>query len=161
MTAPLATSKLSATAALLVLAQAVGGAAVDAGRVTLVLGTVVVASMVLGNVMALRQDDATRLLAWSTVAQAGWVVLPVAALRDSGSRASTAYVLVYALATLVAFAAVAVVGARPLARFRGLLRRDPLVGGALVLAAGVAVVLLDPSETGVADAPAGVGSTGR
>lgn len=36
-----------------------------------------------------------------------------------------------------------------------------LVGGALVLAAGLAVVLLEPSETGVADAPAGVGSTGR
>ena len=36
--------------------------------------------MLLGNVMALRQNDSTRLLAWSTVSQAGWVVLPVAAL---------------------------------------------------------------------------------
>ena len=84
--------------------------------------------------MALRQDDSTRLLAWSTVSQAGWVVLPVAALTAQGLRASAAYVLVYAVATLVAFAAVAIVGAGPLARTRGLLRRDRLTGGALAFA---------------------------
>ena len=128
------TSKISATAALLVVAQALSGAEVDTGRVSLVVGLVAGASMLLGNAMALRQDDATRLLAWSTVAQAGWVVLPVAALSSSGSRASAAYVLVYAVATLVAFAAVAFVGAGPIERFRGLLRRDRLTGGALALA---------------------------
>ena len=42
--------------------------------------------------------------------------------------------LVYAVATLVAFAAVAVVGAGPLERTRGLLRRDRLTGGALAFA---------------------------
>jgi NADH-quinone oxidoreductase subunit N len=68
------------------------------------------------------------------VSQAGWVVLPVAALSADGLRASAAYVLVYAVATLVAFAAVAVVGAGPLERTRGLLRRDRLTGGALALA---------------------------
>jgi NADH-quinone oxidoreductase subunit N len=129
-----AASKISATAALLVVAQAVVGAAVDTGAVSLVLGALAVASLLLGNVMALRQTDSTRLLAWSTVAQAGWVVLPVAALSAQGLRASAAYVLVYAVATLVAFAAVAVVGAGALERTRGLLRRDRLAGGALALA---------------------------
>ena len=90
--------------------------------------------MLLGNVMALRQTESTRLLAWSTVSQAGWVVLPVAALSAQGLRASAAYVLVYAVATLVAFAAVAVVGAGALERTRGLLRRDRLAGGALAFA---------------------------
>ena len=101
-------SKVAAAAALLVVAQAARrrGRRHRSGR----RGpgrAVAVASMLLGNVMALRQDDATRLLAWSTVAQAGWVVLPVAALTRDGIRASAAYVLVYAVATLVAFAAVA------------------------------------------------------
>ena len=84
-----AASKIAALAALLVVAQALVGAAVDATPVTVVVGVLAVASMLLGNVMALRQDDATRLLAWSTVAQAGWVVLPVAALqrhRPAGER---------------------------------------------------------------------------
>lgn len=129
-----AASKISATAALLVVAQAVVGAAVDTGAVSVVLGALSVASLLLGNVMALRQTDSTRLLAWSTVAQAGWVVLPVAALSAQGLRASAAYVLVYAVATLVAFAAVAVAGAGALERTRGLLRRDRLAGGALALA---------------------------
>jgi len=129
-----AASKLSALAALLVVVQALVGPVVDARGVTVVVGVLAVASMLLGNVMALRQDDVTRLLAWSTVAQAGWVVLPVAALTDDGARAAAAYVLVYAVATVVAFAAVALVGAGALARFRGLLRTDRLTGGALALA---------------------------
>ncbi|MGL4743035.1 MAG: proton-conducting transporter membrane subunit [Dermatophilaceae bacterium] len=126
-------SKVAATAALLVVASAlvdVGGG----GPVAAVLVVAAVASLVLGSVVALRQDDPTRLLAWSAVAQAGWVVAPVAALSVDGVRAAQAYVLVYAGATVVAFAAVALVGARTLDGFRGLLRRDPLVGGALGLA---------------------------
>ena len=122
-------SKISAAAALLVVAQAVVGAAVDTGSVSVVLGVLSAASLLLGNVMALRQNDSTRLLAWSTVAQAGWVVLPVAALSAQGLRASAAYVLVYAVATLVAFAAVAVVGAGAARAHAGLLRRDRLAGG--------------------------------
>ncbi|GAA4407514.1 hypothetical protein GCM10023168_23660 [Fodinibacter luteus] len=130
-----AASKTSAAAALLVVGQALAGAGIpDLRPVTVVVGAVVAASMLLGNVMALRQDDTTRLLAWSTVAQAGWVVLPVAALTDEGLRASAMYVLTYAVATLVAFAAVRVVGAGSLASTRGLLRRDPLTGGALAFA---------------------------
>ena len=62
------------------------------------------------------------------------MVLPVAALSTDGLQASAAYVLVYAVATLVAFAAVAVVGAGALDRTRGLLRRDRLAGGALAFA---------------------------
>ena len=127
-------SKISALAALLVVGQALAGAAVDTGSVGVVLGALAAASMLLGNVMALRQTESTRLLAWSTVSQAGWVVLPVAALSAQGLRASAAYVLVYAVATLVAFAAVAVVGAGALERTRGLLRRDRLAGGALAFA---------------------------
>ena len=127
-------SKVAAAAALLVVVQALAGAALDTAAVGVVLGVVAAASMLLGNVMALRQDDATRLLAWSTVAQAGWVVLPVTALTSDGIRASAAYVLTYGAATVVAFAAVSVVGPGPLTRSRGLLRRDRLTGGALAFA---------------------------
>ena len=125
-------SKLAAAGALFVVVRALG----DAGGTTVLLPLAVVAaaSMLLGNVVALRQVDPTRLLAWSTVAQAGWVVLPLTAATEEGIRASAAYVLVYATATVVAFAAVTRVGATTLDGFRGLLRRDPLAGGALVLA---------------------------
>ncbi len=125
-------SKLAAAGALYAVVRALVGA--GGSQLLLPLAVVGGASMLLGNVVALRQSDPTRLLAWSTIAQAGWVVLPLVAATEDGVRASAAYVLVYATATVVAFAAVARVGAATLDGFRGLLRRDPLAGGALVLA---------------------------
>ncbi|MBM6404897.1 hypothetical protein JQN72_11655 [Phycicoccus sp. CSK15P-2] len=127
-------SKLSAVAALLVVA----GALVDLGGATtpvvLVLGLPAVASLLLGTVVALRQDDPVRLLAWSTIAQAGWVLVPLTALSDAGARAAAAYVLAYAAASAVAFAVLSRTGARTLEATRGLLRREPLAGGALLIA---------------------------
>ena len=96
--------------------------------------------MTLGNVMALRQDDVVRLLAWSTVAQAGWVVLPLVSISALGVGASATYLLTYVVATLVAFAVVAVVvrdrpgQGRSIADYEGLWQRSPWRAGALALA---------------------------
>jgi NADH-quinone oxidoreductase subunit N len=98
-------------------------------------------SMTLGNIMALRQNGVIRLLAWSTVAQAGWVVLPLAAVSAASVRASGAYLMAYVLATLLAFAVIAalvqIMGAtraRDLAEYRGLLGQHPVLASALGLA---------------------------
>ncbi|GIL35404.1 proton-conducting transporter membrane subunit [Phycicoccus sp. DTK01] len=128
-----AASKVSAVAALLVVVSALVGAA-PGPALAVLLGLPAVASLLLGTVVALRQDDPVRLLAWSTIAQAGWVVVPLTAVSAAGLRAAAAYVVTYAAATTVAFAVVARTGARTLAGTRGLLRRDPLAGGALGLA---------------------------
>ena len=86
-----------------------------------------VLSMTLGNVMALRQDNVVRLLAWSTVAQAGWVVLPLAAVSTAGSAASAGYLLAYLVATLLASPWWPRSGPRPRgSRTRGLLGRGRL-----------------------------------
>ena len=99
-------SKVAALAALLVVITAVS----TLGRSALVaVAVLAVASMTLGNLMALRQDDVVRLLAWSTVAQAGWVVVPLLSVSAFGSRASAGYLLTYLVATLVAFSAVTIV----------------------------------------------------
>jgi NADH-quinone oxidoreductase subunit N len=101
-------------------------------------------TMTVGNVAALRSRDAVGLLAWSSVAQAGFVLAPVAALasggsiEDSGLAAAVRYLGVYAIANLTAFAVVAHVrerrGRTDLNAFRGLLRRDRLGGVALAAA---------------------------
>jgi NADH-quinone oxidoreductase subunit N len=105
------------------------------------IAIVAAASMTLGNIMALRQDGVVRLLAWSTVAQAGWVVLPLATLSSAAVYASGAYLLAYVLATLLAFAVVAAlvqtrgsVRARDLASYRGLVDDHPVLAAALGLA---------------------------
>lgn len=103
------------------------------------LAALALLSMLLGTVIALRADDAVRLLAFSTIAQAGWVVLPLVGLSAAGRRAAAGYMLTYVVASLVAFAAVSAAhpvgtNGRPLTAFTGLLRTRPLIGGPLALA---------------------------
>lgn len=136
-------SKIAAVGALIVVLAPYESVVEESpGPHTVVAALVIltVASMLTGTVMALRQDDVVRLLAWSTIAQAGWVLLPLAALTVAGRQAAAIYVLVYAVASLVAFAAVRAIhgpdddSPRELTAYRGLLRRDPLAGGALAVA---------------------------
>ena len=141
-TTPVATflatvSKVAALAALLVVLRAVTALGTPA---LLAIALVAVLSMTLGNVMALRQNDVIRLLAWSTVAQAGWVVMPLVSISALGVGASATYLLTYVVATLVAFAVVAVTlhdrpaDGRSLGAYEGLWRSSPWRAGALVLA---------------------------
>src|SRR5450631_1129636 len=131
-------SKIAALAALLVVIRAV--APLGAPPLT-AIAIVSAVSMTLGNIMALRQTGVVRLLAWSTVAQAGWVVLPLAAVSSAAVKASGAYLLAYVLATLLAFAVVAALvqirgaaRARDIAEYRGLLVQHPVLASALGLA---------------------------
>jgi NADH-quinone oxidoreductase subunit N len=137
-------SKIAALAALVVVADPVVASVGGGPRVmgmTAAFSVVAAVSMTLGNITALRQDDPVRLLAWSTVAQAGWVVLPLAALDSSSTQAAAFYVLAYAVATMLAFGVVVAVSGRgtageprDLTAYRGLLRRQPVLGVMLGLA---------------------------
>lgn len=130
-------SKIGALAALLVFLRAV---AVLGTPGLVAIGVLSALSMTVGNLMALRQNDVVLLLAWSTVAQAGWVVLPLVSVSPLGTGASAAYLLTYVAATLVAFAVVALtmrdsgLAGRSLAGYGGLWRRHPWRAGALGLA---------------------------
>ncbi len=67
------------------------------------------ASMTVGNLIALRQTNLVRMLAYSGVAQAGYMLAPLAVASDVGDAALTAtvtYLLVYAALNLGAFAIV-------------------------------------------------------
>jgi len=131
-------SKIAALAALLIVIRAI--APLGAPALT-TIAIVAAASMTLGNIMALRQDSVVRLLAWSTVAQAGWVVMPLAAVSSAAVFASGAYLLAYVLATLLAFAVVAALvqtrgaaRARELSGYHGLVHEHPVLAAALGLA---------------------------
>ncbi|MGK7294738.1 MAG: NADH-quinone oxidoreductase subunit N [Candidatus Wenzhouxiangella sp. M2_3B_020] len=94
------------------------------------------ASMLAGNWLALRQDDLQRLLACSSIAHMGYALTAVLAGGAFGAEAVVFYTLFYAATTLGAFIAI---GAEKhpegatLASIRGLARRSPLVGAALVV----------------------------
>ncbi|MFD3724411.1 NADH-quinone oxidoreductase subunit N [Streptomyces sp. NPDC058671] len=100
-------------------------------------------TMTAGNVAALRQVStrawsAVRLLAWSSVAQAGYLLVPIAAAAyssDDQIGATVAYALMYAVVNLGAFAVVALVARRHpgnrIADYRGLYATSPAAALAL------------------------------
>lgn len=124
---------VSTVAALAALSAVVEAAAAVLPALQPALGVLAVASLLVGAVVALRQQDPVRLLAWSGITQAGWVVAPLVA---GDTAAAAGYLAVYAVAALTALAAVSALGlaGRELAEHRGLARREPLVAGSLVLA---------------------------
>jgi NADH-quinone oxidoreductase subunit N len=103
----------------------------------LVFGLAVL-SLVVGSVAALVQTDVKRMLAYSSISHAGYVLIAVQAATAEGTSAALFYVLTYALMTTGAFAVVAVVARRgddehDLATYRGLAYRQPVLAGAFTL----------------------------
>jgi len=112
-----------------------------------VLAIIAALTMTIGNLGALRQTDVVRLLAWSSIAQSGFMLVPLAAagiatsargLALDGAAATIAYLAVYAVMNLGAFAVVAVTdvrggstGARTVADYAGMVRTSALAGIAL------------------------------
>lgn len=69
-----------------------------------------VVSMTLGNLAAIAQRDVKRLLAYSAVAHAGYILLGYAALTETGLAAAIFYGTVYLAITVLAFIVVSAVG---------------------------------------------------
>jgi NADH-quinone oxidoreductase subunit N len=70
------------------------------------LAVVATVSIVVGNVGALGQSSLKRLMAWSSVAQAGYMLAGVVVADEAGVRALTFYLAVYLVMNLAAFAVI-------------------------------------------------------
>jgi NADH-quinone oxidoreductase subunit N len=114
-------------------AAALPGAGVSWSALLAVLAT---ASMTLGNLAAFFQDDAKRLLAYSTVSQAGYLLLGVAVAGSSAvaQPALLFYLAGYAVTNIGAFAVVCALPERHgIGDYRGLVARRPALAVALVV----------------------------
>ena len=95
------------------------------------------ATMALGNLAALWQDDVRRLLGWSAVPQSGYGLLDVVALgrSDLAVPSLLLFFAAYALANMAAFAVVIELrGRAQLGAYRGLAARHPLQAASLLVA---------------------------
>jgi NADH-quinone oxidoreductase subunit N len=93
-------------------------------------------SMTVGNLGALRQHNVKRLLAYSSIAHAGYTLVAFTALSGEGIAAAMFYTAAYAAMNVGAFAIVSHAGGfddklHSVADYRGLAYRSPLLGGAL------------------------------
>ena len=97
---------------------------------TPVIYALAIVSIVVGSVLAIAQRDVKRMLAYSSVAHAGFILTGLTAPNAIGIRAAMFYLIVYSLMTIGAFAVVMLVSSRgeeqtSLDAYAGLARRSP------------------------------------
>jgi NADH-quinone oxidoreductase subunit N len=101
----------------------------------LVIGVIAVVTMLVGSILAVTQTDIKRLLAYSSIANAGYLLVGVLAVGTRDGLSSTLFYLVaYGFTVLAAFGVVTLVRdadgeATHLSRWAGLGRRSPLYAG--------------------------------
>ena len=110
------------------------------------IGTLVgiaIITMTLGNLVALVQRDMKRLMAYSSIAQAGYMLIGVASLQAAGTKGIDAigstllYVFAYIFTNMGVFAAIIAVdnavGSSDIGAYRGLIRRSPFMAVAMFI----------------------------
>lgn len=101
------------------------------------LMVVVLATLVVGNLFALRQQDIKRFLAFSSIAQVGFILLGMTGVRPLGPSAVTYFVLIYILSNLAAFGVAALVSARTgiedIPSYKGLAKSNPFLAWMMAL----------------------------
>jgi len=134
-----ACTKIAAFGALLRLFYvALGASRLDWQPIMFVIASV---TMLVGAVLALTQSDIKRLLAYSSIAHAGFLLVGFAAVHDSVKAPAAAvlfYLAAYGFATLGAFGLITLVRdaggeATHLSRWAGLGKRSPVVAGVMTL----------------------------
>jgi NADH-quinone oxidoreductase subunit N len=128
--------KLGAVALLLRLVSLAGSGAVELIQVLVLLSAV---SMTFGNLAALVQKDLKRLLAYSSIAHAGYVLLGVLTLNSAGFSAAIFHISAYLLMNLACFLVVCAVSREgenvAISDLSGLYRRSPLLAFTLAVGA--------------------------
>ena len=103
-----------------------------------VMWVVAIASMMIGAILGITQTDMKRMLAYSSVAHAGFMLLGVMAVSQNGASGTMFYLLTYGFATVGSFAIFTVVRkgngeASNLADWAGLAKRSPVIAAAMSL----------------------------
>jgi NADH-quinone oxidoreductase subunit N len=106
-----------------------------------VLAALAALTMTVGNLAALRQTNLKRMLAYSSIAQAGYILVGLAAGNEAGTSAVLFYLFAYALTNVAAFAVIIAVGrfggsehrGETLDDFAGLARHKPGLAAVMAL----------------------------
>ncbi len=99
------------------------------GNIALILGIIAVLTMTLGNLMAINQNNLKRLLAYSSIAHAGYMIMALSAVDDTSVLAVKFYLVAYLVMNLGAFYCVQIVSDRTdsedIENYYGLSSRNP------------------------------------
>lgn len=103
-----------------------------------ILYALIILTITVGNLFALRQNNMKRFLAFSSISQAGYIMLGVIALNTTGMASLLYYILVYVFSNLAAFGVVAAIenktGKLSIEDYNGLYKTNPRLSFAMMLA---------------------------
>jgi NADH-quinone oxidoreductase subunit N len=107
-------------------------------RWTPLVWTCALATMIVGNFAALKQTNIKRMLAYSSIAHAGYVLVAVTAHSDTGAAAAMFYLAAYALTNIGAFAVVTYFARKgeqyvSIDDFAGLAQRQPMMAAMMTI----------------------------
>ena len=96
-------------------------------------------TIVLGNIIAATQSNTKRMLAYSSIGHAGFIVLGITVLSPSTTYVTWYYLLAYTLSSLAAFWVFYLVSEQAeqeedISIFKGLVRRNPILAGTMTIA---------------------------
>jgi NADH-quinone oxidoreductase subunit N len=117
------------------LAQGLGGATQEWSQMLAILAAL---TLVVGNVVAIAQSNLKRMLAYSTIANVGFILLGFVAGTPGGYSASLYYTLIYVIMALGSFGVILLASrkgfeADELEHYKGLHARDPLLAFAMMM----------------------------
>jgi len=119
-------------AALIILFRFVNFIPVDTFNWQLWVGVIAIGSMTVGNFSALWQKNAKRMMAYSSIAQAGFLLVGLLAYSESGNISALFYASIYLIMNFGAFLLIQIIekqtGTAELNKFKGLGLKMPLIG---------------------------------
>lgn len=96
------------------------------------------ATILIGNITAVYQDNLKRMLAYSSISHAGYMLIAILSLNTTAPAALLYYTTAYSISSITSFAILLAVsratGAETIASFNGLAKKNPLLAGVTVVA---------------------------
>jgi len=103
-----------------------------------ILWVISISTILLGNISAVMQNEAKRMLAWSSVAHAGYLLLPLLALNELSASSIFYYTAAYSVASILAFTVLIGIAQfnneMQIDQYKGLAKNNPLMTTALIIA---------------------------
>ena len=99
----------------------------------LMIAIIAAATMIVGNLTAVFQQSVKRMLAYSSIAQAGFMLLAVFALNNTGKQGLVLYAAAYSLATIGVFAVLIKMKDFTFDGFNGLAKYQPLLAALITV----------------------------
>lgn len=104
----------------------------------LILVLLAAVTILIGNLFAIRQDNFKRFLAFSSIAQVGFILIGISGSSQAGSTSLLYFVLIYIFSNLAAFGVVSVVsaltGKENISDFKGFYKTNPMLSWVLTIA---------------------------